>query len=181
MGVARSVWRADAPLLLASASQARQALLEAAGVPVETVSSGVDERLLEASLGDVAPVDLAGHLARAKTLAVATRHPDRIVIGADQVCELEGRPLSKAASREEARGQLSALSGRMHQLHAAAAIAIGGELVDETRDSAALTMRVLDETTIERYLNLVDDAVLDQRGRVPDRAARHSPDGPDRG
>lgn len=155
-----SPWRGDAPLLLASASPTRRALLEAAGLPVETEPSDLDERALEAALGDVTPADLARHLARAKTVAVAARHPGRVVLGADQVGELDGRALSKVATRDEARRQLHALAGRSHRLHSVAAIALAGEIVGEVSDTATLTLRPLDEASIEHYLDLVGEAVF---------------------
>ena len=85
---AGSIWLADEPLLLASTSTARRALLEAAGLPVETEASGIDERAIEASMPGAAPALIAERLAHEKAAAVAGRHPNRVVVGADQVLEL---------------------------------------------------------------------------------------------
>ena len=110
-------------LLLASKSAARRRMLEAAGVPFETVDAAVDEAALKAQLAHLDAPALAQALADAKALAVEAA-PEALVLGSDQVLELEdGTMLSKAASREELADQLRRMSGRTHRLHSAAAIA----------------------------------------------------------
>ena len=154
------LWRASRPLLLASASPTRRALLEGVGLPVETAPSGVDERALEAAFGAADPAMVAARLARAKAEAVAARFPDRIVLGADQTLDLDGETLSKPADRDEAARQLARLQGRPHRLHSAFALASGGEVRHEGADEARLAVRALDACAIARYLDLVGDPVL---------------------
>jgi septum formation protein len=161
----RSLWRGDAPLLLASTSPVRRALLESAGIPVETIAPGVDERAIEASLGaGVAPVDLAARLARDKAEAVARTNPDHVVIGADQVLDLDGKCLGKPGTPDGARAQIARLSGRDHVLHSAVAIATGGQVRTVTVELARLTMRALSEAAIGRYVDAAGEAATRSAG-----------------
>ena len=106
-------------LLLASQSAARRRMLEAAGVPFETVAAELDEEAAKAGLiaAGFEPRDLAEMLAEMKAKSVADAG-DALVLGADQMLELDdGTMLSKPGSREEALAQLRALSGATHYLH----------------------------------------------------------------
>src|SRR3954453_17069041 len=91
------------PLLLASTSATRRALLEAAGLPVETEAPGVDERALEADLlaEGGAPAEVAPRPAPPKALPVSRRRPDRLVVGADQTLECEAERFHKPAHAAE--------------------------------------------------------------------------------
>ncbi|GJE03371.1 Maf family protein [Methylobacterium isbiliense] len=159
-----SLWRAPAPLLLASASPTRRALLEAAGLPVETRSPGIDERALEAERPGDGPQDLARRLATAKALAVAAASPDRVVVGADQVLDLDGEVFHKPADLRGARDHLARLQGRTHALHAAVAVAVGGRLADAFVETARLAMRPLDGAAIDTYLAVAGARVLGSVG-----------------
>ena len=94
----------------------------------------LDERAAEEPLIDAGapPEDLALALAMAKAELVGERRPQDLVIGADQVLELDGERLTKPADMEAARRQLLRLSGRTHQLHSAVACARDGEVVWRT-------------------------------------------------
>ncbi|MGV6871465.1 Maf family protein [Pseudochelatococcus sp. B33] len=156
------LWIAGQPLILASTSTTRRALVEAAGIFAETRHPGVNEREIEAQFRTSgAPIeDLALLLAREKALAVSGREPGRLVLGADQTLECEGEQFHKPADLESAKAQIAALAGRTHHLHAAAALAIDGAIVFDTVETANLTVRPLDEAFIERYVEAVGDAVL---------------------
>ena len=78
------LWRAAQPLVLASRSAPRRAMLEAAGFPVETSLPDLDERAVEAAAGPLGPAAAAVLLAREKASAVARNKPGRLVVGADQ-------------------------------------------------------------------------------------------------
>jgi septum formation protein len=161
-----SPWTSGRPLLLASTSPARRQLLQRAGIPVETEASGVDERALEAAaeLENLAPAELAGRLAAEKALAVSRRHPDRLVLGADQVLDLAGGVLHKPVRRETAKAHLQRLAGRTHVLRSAVAFAQDGRILDAFVDSASLAMRSLTEESIETYLDLVPPDVFGNAG-----------------
>jgi septum formation protein len=111
-----ALWTHSDKLLLASKSATRLALLVSAGLPVETQDSGIDERAVEASAAQerLDPPALAGRLAAEKALAVSRRHPDRVVLGADQVLAFEGAVFHKPTDRDAAKAHLMSLSGRRH-------------------------------------------------------------------
>jgi septum formation protein len=157
-----SLWIGEAPLLLASRSASRRALLAAAGLPFDSLPPEIDERALEAEVlrtGEAAG-GLAAALARAKARDVSVRRPDALTLGADQTLSLEGRLVHKSATREEAAAALAAMSGRTHRLTSAFALAQGGHIVAEGSDVADLTMRALDQGQIVRYLAAAGASVL---------------------
>jgi septum formation protein len=138
-------------------------MLEAAGIRVETVPHGVDERQIERDT-DSRPEILAARLARAKALAVSDCHPDRLVLGADQTLNCSGSLFHKPKDLAAARRQLRALAGRTHQLHSAAALARGGKLVGTVRSNAKLTMRPMTPAFIARYVAAVGPDVTGSVG-----------------
>src|SRR5262252_7613434 len=93
-----SLWRGGGPLVLASRSESRRALLSAAGLDAESITPQVDERALEdrylAEGGAIE--DVAIELARAKALAVSAKRPDAYCIGADQTLTLADRIFHKS-------------------------------------------------------------------------------------
>ncbi len=96
------------PVVLASASPARLAVLRAAGLEPEVIVSGVDESAYSADT----PGELAGLLARAKATAVAAGLDAGLVIGCDSLLDLDGRALGKPASADEAAEYWREMSGR---------------------------------------------------------------------
>jgi septum formation protein len=157
-----SLWIGPSPLILASKSASRRALLGAAGLPFEVEPAGIDERGVEDRLGpqDEAGIGLAVALARAKALAVSARRPGGLTLGADQTLTLDGQPMHKAPTRAAAAAALQAMSGRSHRLASAFALARDGVVLAEDGDSAEMTMRALDATQIARYLDIAGPAVL---------------------
>lgn len=163
-------------LLLASRSEARRRMLEAAGVPFETVEASLDED--EAKAGLVAagfePRDLAEMLAEMKAKSAAAP-ADALVLGADQVLETEdGEMLSKPGSLPEALAQLRSLSGRDHYLHSAAVVVEGGERVWGHSETAALAMRELGDAFLHDYLDHEFEAIRGNVGgyRIEGRGAQ---------
>ncbi len=159
-----SLWRGSAPLLLASTSPTRRALLESAALTVETRAPGVDERAVEAQAAGLSPADLAERLAAAKAATVAVQAPDRVVIGADQVLDLDGTVFHKPADRAGAAAHLARLQGRTHALHSAVALAVDGAVAEVFVATARLTMRPLDATGIDAYLDAAGPAVTGSVG-----------------
>ena len=159
-----SLWRAE-PLVLASKSSVRRALLEAAGIPVEIAPVRIDERAVEASKAAIASAkDVALLLAREKALEVAGRKSKSIVLGADQTLAQGERRFSKPANALAAREQLRALAGKTHELHTAVALARGGDIAFETVATARLTMRPLSEDFLDAYLAAAGDRVSSSVG-----------------
>lgn len=148
-------------LLLASRSEARRQMLEAAGVDFETVSAEFDEEAAKAGLvaAGFEPRDLAEMLSELKAKSVQGAG-DALVLGADQVLETEaGALFDKPGSRDEAFAQLRALSGRVHYLHSAAVVVERGERVWGRIESAALSVRSLSDAYLHDYLDREYEAV----------------------
>ncbi len=161
-----TLWLAERPLLLASKSQARRALLASSGIPFETLDAQIDEREVEAPLRatGASAGAIAQHLARHKALAASALQPERLVVGADQTLALDEAVLAKPLDRAAARAQLAAMSGRVHTLHAALCLARDGAVLAEDLAEARLTCRNLAPAFIETYVDLAGDAVLQSVG-----------------
>jgi septum formation protein len=159
-----TLWRGKTPLILASQSRARQALLTQAGIDFKTVPAELDERALQQTSGLSAPGEIAAHLARAKALAVSSRQPGGYVVGADQTLALGTRLFSKPAGRAQAAEQLRALAGRSHELYSAVAVARDREILFEGVATARMTMRRLGEAEIETYLDQAGEVVTTSVG-----------------
>lgn len=140
------------PLVLASTSPYRRDLLARLGLPFEVAAPGVEETPLDGET----PAETAARLALAKASAVATAHPDAIVIGSDQTATIDGRTLiGKPVSHARAVAQLRAASGRTIQFHTGLAVVsltrgFSRCVVVDTR----VRFRTLSDTRIERYLAL---------------------------
>ncbi|TSJ64206.1 septum formation inhibitor Maf [Starkeya sp. 3C] len=160
------LWRGSEPLVLASKSVARRALLEAARLPFEAVGVDVDERTLESEAAGrgLGPAQIASVLARAKALAGSAAHPGRLVIGADQTLALGDEAFHKPADMAAARMQIARLAGRTHALHSAIAVTHDGTVLFETVESAHLAMRPLDGASLDAYLAAAGPAVLSSVG-----------------
>jgi septum formation protein len=155
-----SLWQDDQPLVLASRSTSRRAMLEAAGIPVEVCIPDLDERAIEAAAGVRRPAEAAALLAREKAKAAARLMPHRTVIGADQTLAFENRRFDKPCDRAAAREQLIALAGKTHYLHSAVALVRDGNILFCAVDTASLTLRSLSSSFLDRYLDAAGDAVL---------------------
>jgi len=153
-------------LVLASGSRARQALLANAGVAFDIVLAAIDERAAEQPLLDAgaSPDDIALALAMIKASSVSENRGGDLVIGADQVLDLDVERLTKPADMEAARRQLLRLSGRTHVLHSAVATARTGEILWQHVETARLTMRRIEPAEIGRYLAEAGPAVLTSVG-----------------
>ncbi len=154
-----SLWLLPEPLVVASKSTVRRALLQAAGIPVEVRPADIDERAIEGRLPSARPGEVAALLARAKASEVAIRMPGRLVVGADQTLALGTQRFSKPAGRVAARAQLQALRGRAHELHSAVAVMRDGVMLYDCVAVARLTMRAFSDGFLDRYLDAAGDAV----------------------
>ncbi|MBX3569570.1 MAG: Maf-like protein [Rhizobiaceae bacterium] len=155
-----------APLILASASPFRKAMLDHAGLDVEAVRAEIDERAAEAPLlaTGAAPADVAEVLALAKAQEVSNRHPAALVIGCDQTLALGDEIFHKPADMEAARRHLLQLSGKTHQLNSAVVLVRAGETLWSTVQTASMTMRKLDPAFIGRHLARVGEKALSSVG-----------------
>ena len=137
--------------MLGSTSPYRRALLGRLRLAFSVAAPNVDETQ---RLGE-APADLARRLALEKAREVATRHPGAVVIGADQVADLDGQAIGKPGNHDRAVAQRQAMRGRTVVFHSAVAVvrpATGfaqGLLAPVT-----VRFRALGDTEILRYLLL---------------------------
>jgi septum formation protein len=154
-----ALWLADAPLVLASRSASRRAVLAGAAIPVEVLPADIDERAIEAQAGRKPPGEVALMLARAKACAVTGKRPGRLVLGADQTLALADRLFTKPADLAAARDQLKCLRGRTHELHSALVLARDGEVLFEQCEIARLTMRKFSDRFLETYIEAAGLAV----------------------
>jgi septum formation protein len=163
------------PVVLASKSAARRAVLHGARVPFETVSADVDEDAAKAVLlaRGATPRQIAEALAEQKAAAVSTRRPG-LVIGADQTLEFEGGLYDKVDSVAAARERLKQLRGKPHQLHSAVVVALAGAPIWRETASATLIMRDFSDSFLETYLAEEGEAALGSVGcyRLEDLGAQ---------
>ena len=155
-----SLWLAPEPLLLASRSAARRAMIEAAGIPVDIAAIDIDERAVEASAGPSGARQTALTLAQAKARAAGSRWPGRIVVGADQTLALGQRRFDKPPDRSSARDQLRTLAGRSHELHSAVAVVRNESVMFSHVETARLTMRAVSDRFIDTYLDAAGSQAL---------------------
>ncbi|MGE0338813.1 MAG: Maf family protein [Xanthobacteraceae bacterium] len=160
-----TLWHAE-PLVLASKSAPRRALLEAAGIPLAIDPADIDERAAEAASPQEAatPEGAALLLARAKAFETAKRNPARIVLGADQTLALGNERFSKPKSREAARTQLRKFSGKTHALHSGIAVVCDGNVLFETVSSAHLKMHDFSDAFLDAYLDEAGERVMQSVG-----------------
>jgi len=140
-------------LVLASSSVSRRRLLAQAGVAHEVLPPGIDEDAAKSAfeVEQLGPRDMADALAELKARAGWAR-ARTTTLGCDQTLEFEGRLVSKAATMESLRDQLTMLRGKTHQLHSALVLVENGEPTWRETQSATLTMRAFSDAFLEEYL-----------------------------
>jgi septum formation protein len=142
---------AHPPLVLASTSRYRRDLLSRLRLPFDVISPQVDETPLPGE----APAALALRLALAKAHAVARSRPEAVVIGSDQVADLDGLPIGKPGTHERATAQLRQLSGRRAVFQTAVAVVRADTgYAQALLAPVSVHFRVLGDAEIEHYLRL---------------------------
>jgi septum formation protein len=146
-----------AELVLASTSVYRRELLTRLGVAFRCVAPRLDEASLDSPGKE--PREIAALLALGKAASIRPLEPSATIIGSDQIVAIEGQILGKPGSRQRAVDQLTALSGRTHELITAVGVLKAGESPEDTRqtwlhtDVTRMTMRSLSRDEIERYID----------------------------
>ena len=146
------------PLILASASPRRQELLQQAGIEFKVNPAEIPEL----NLPGETPTESVQRLAEAKARAVADCFPDRIVLGADTLVSLAGKPLGKPMDLPEARLLLQRLSARTHEVHTGVCICQKNLFCQTWLCTSRVTFKDLHPADIDRYLQLVNP--LDKAG-----------------
>ena len=144
-------------IVLASGSPWRARLLQQAGVPFEVLTQPVDEESVRESLHaeGVSAEDAATALAELKAQRVAMLLPgdDTIVLGCDQILDLDGGWLGKPADLAGARDHLLRLRGRMHRLPTAVVAFRGGSRIWHHVAAPRLWVRVFSDAFLDAYLD----------------------------
>lgn len=150
-------------VILASTSRYRRELIGRLGITVTCMPSPFDEEAAKEGLSSLPIAGRARALAIGKAEALGERFPDAVIIGSDQMGELDGEALGKAHTAENARAQLRRMAGREHRLHTAVALHHRASGRTEALvDTHSLVMRALSEEAIADYV--ARDAPLDCAG-----------------
>ena len=152
----------DKKIILASKSKVRKNILDKNNIENFVEPSNVDEDLVKMSLlnENVSPETISKNLAELKANKVSMKKPNKLVLGADSVIDLEGELISKPGSRDEAIKILKKLNGKVHYLISSVCISKDGVMVWNYTDRAKLTMKVFTENELERYLSKISDEAL---------------------
>jgi septum formation protein len=143
-------------LILASTSAARREMLRRAGVECDAMAPMVDEDAVKQGLGaqGLGARDIADALAEAKAVKLSGKHSLALVIGADQMLELDdGTMLDKPQSPDDAAAHLTLMAGKTHKLLSAAVVAEAGQPVWRFVATSRLLMRPLSQGFIADYVD----------------------------
>lgn len=149
---------------LASKSETRGKLLKNAKISFSRIDHGVDEDEVKISLQNQPPTEIAIKLSELKATQPNPENKEDLVIGSDQVLDLEGKLFNKARDLDEAKSQLIELSGKKHNLITSTVIAQNKNIIWRHLDKSTLVMRTLTTNEIDNYLNEVDKSILNLVG-----------------
>jgi septum formation protein len=154
------------PIVLASGSVTRHRLLEAAGLNILVDVPRVDEEEVKRSCrqAGLSAAEVAEALAELKAGRVASRYPGVHVIAADQMLTCQDLWFDKPPDRAHAHAQLTALSGKTHQLISAVVVMHNGARIWHHVDRAEMVMRPLSDVFINNYLDRMGSAALTSVG-----------------
>ena len=149
-------------LILASKSKVRKEILDKNGLKCEVFPSNVDEDTVKQSLTKekASPEIISKNLAELKANKVSQKKPNKIVIGADSVIDLDGKIISKPSSREEALRILKALNNKSHYLISSVCLSKNGNMIWNFTDKAKLTMKNFNDDELRIYLSKISDENL---------------------
>ena len=149
---------------LASKSETRGKLLKNAKISFSRIDHGVDEDEVKISLQNQPPTEIAIKLSELKATQPNPENKEDLVIGSDQVLDLEGKLFNKARNLDEAKSQLVELSGKKHNLITSTVVAQNKNIIWRHLDKSTLVMRTLTTNEIDNYLNEVDKSILNLVG-----------------
>ena len=149
-------------IILASRSGVRKEILDQNGIMCEVVAANIDEDQVKESLlkEKATPEIISKNLAELKANKISKKKPDKLVLGADSVIDLNGKLISKPVNRDEAFDILKKLNGQKHQLISSVCISKNGSMVWNFTDAATLTMKQLNSNEIKSYLAKIKDKEL---------------------
>ena len=149
-------------IILASKSEVRKKILNENGINCEVVPANIDEGQIKESLlkEKATPEIISKNLAALKANKVSEKEPNKLVLGADSVIDLNGKLISKPITREEAFDILQKLNGQKHQLISSVCISKNGSMIWNFTDASTLTMKQLNLDEIKSYLKKIRDKEL---------------------
>jgi septum formation protein len=149
-------------IILASKSKVRKDILSTNGIHCRVVPSNVDEDSVKISLtrDKASPEIISKNLAELKANKVSSKFPNKLVIGADSVIDLNGDVISKPNNRNEALEILKSLNGKKHNLISSVCISMGGTMIWNYSDKAKLFMKKFTLIELEDYLSKISDEAL---------------------
>lgn len=142
-------------IVLASGSAIRGQMLSNAGIAFEAIVPRVDEEMIKIALQaeKATPRDIADALAETKARKIGGKHPDKLVIGCDQVLDFDGQILSKPQTPEEAKKQLKVLRGKRHSLLSAVVVYHELEPLWRHVGQVRLYMRDISDSYLNEYVD----------------------------
>jgi septum formation protein len=149
-------------IILASKSKVRKDILSTNGIHCGVVPSNVDEDSVKISLtrDKASPEIISKNLAELKANKVSSKFPNKLVIGADSVIDLNGDVISKPNNRNEALEILKSLNGKKHDLISSVCISMGGNMIWNYTDKAELFMKKFTLIELKDYLSKISDEAL---------------------
>ena len=149
-------------IILASKSKVRKDILSTNEIHCRVVPSNVDEDSVKISLtrDKASPEIISKNLAELKANKVSLKFPNKLVIGADSVIDLNGEVISKPNNRNEALEILKSLNGKKHDLISSVCISMGGNMIWNYTDKAELFMKKFTLIELEDYLSKINDETL---------------------
>jgi len=151
------------PLVLASGSRIRKSILLAAGLGFEVQKPDVDEQSIKDTNQDLSPQDLAILLAETKALSIK-KPKNVLIIGADQILEVDGKSLDKCTNMKDAKNRLWMLRGRSHFLTGGVVLAQNEHILWRRPQRSELTMRKFTEQELDTYLQKAGSQILHSVG-----------------
>ena len=149
-------------IILASKSNVRKKILENNDIESEVIVSGVDEEQAKDSLlaEGATPLEISKNLAELKSIKISSKHPDRLVLGADSVVSLNNELINKPKSREEALKILKMLNNSKHYLISSVCISKNGSMIWNYSDQSELKMKNFKEDELIKYLDKIKTEIL---------------------
>ncbi len=149
-------------IILASKSGVRKIILNNNGIHCDVIPANIDEdQVKESMIAEKATPELISkNLSELKANKISQKIPNKLVLGADSVIDLNGELISKPKNREDAFNILMKLNGQKHQLISSVCISKNGSMIWNFTDASNLTMKKLNSDQIKLYLAKIKDKEL---------------------
>tara|TARA_B110000014_G_C20118170_1_gene591352 strand:- start:1283 stop:1870 length:588 start_codon:yes stop_codon:yes gene_type:complete len=149
-------------IILASQSVVRKKILNDNNIDCEVMPANIDEDEIKKTLieNGSSPLSISKNLAELKSIKISKKKPEELVLGADSVIDLNGEIISKPLNRDQALAILKKLNGKKHHLISSVCISKNGSMVWNFTDKADLTMKLMNDEDLKKYLEKIKDEAL---------------------